>query len=68
MLRLKPTFQLVTRLFRGRLPRLVAVEAAQHESMLKAVRCVQFEKVLEAYKGSSRQWSSTLNRFAEGMS
>lgn len=27
---------------------------------------LQFDAVLDAYKASSRQWSSTLNRFAEG--
>ncbi len=27
---------------------------------------LQFDTVLGAYKASSHQWSSTLNRFAEG--
>ena len=36
-----------------------------HSPAVHSCFAAQFEKVLEAYRRASRQWSATLNRFAE---
>ena len=41
------------------------VQLCQGAQPLPTAALLQFEKVLEAYRRASRQWSATLNRFAE---